>query len=46
MIPYTTTIAWKLGQEVEPSRRSEFENGQATYEVALSIQDGQWVYQI
>jgi hypothetical protein len=47
MIPYTTTVAWKLGQKAEPWRRkSNFENGQTTYEVPLSIQDGQWVDQI
>jgi hypothetical protein len=46
MMPYTTIVAWNLGQKVEPWRKSKFENGQATYEVLLHIQDGWWVDQI
>lgn len=39
-------VAYKLGQKVEPSRRSQSKNGQATYQVQMSIQVGRRAHQI
>jgi hypothetical protein len=39
-------VAYKLGQKVEPSRRSQSKNGQATYEIPMSIQVGRRIDQI
>jgi hypothetical protein len=42
MMPSTTAIACKLRQEFKPSRRrKQFEIGQGTYQVLVSIQLGQ-----
>lgn len=47
VMPETTTIAYKLGQEVEPSRKgSQSKNDQATYQVPMNIQVGRQVNQI
>jgi hypothetical protein len=45
--PKTTTIAYKLGQEVEPSRRgNQSKNDQATYQVLMNTQVGKQANQI
>jgi hypothetical protein len=39
-------VAYKLGQKVEPSRRNQSKNGQATYQVQMSIHVGRRADQI
>jgi hypothetical protein len=46
IMPQTTIVTCKLGQKVEPSRRNQSKNGQATYQVLVNIQVGRRAYQI
>jgi hypothetical protein len=40
IMPQTTIVTCKFGQKAKPSRRSQLENGQVTYQILVNIQVG------